>query len=95
MSVACANARDIYVLGIFPMGLGSHETLTQEAVDQAFASVDRVPDGAKGYFDTLHQAAEQAVGKLPQDLEAIMNGPDAWSAGRQLLQYLARSCDGE
>lgn len=95
MSAACANARDIYVLDVVEMSRPPYEAPTQEDVDRAFTFAGAVPDRAKGYFDTLHEAAEQAVGKSPQEVEAIMNGPAAWSANHQLLQYIGRQCDGD
>jgi hypothetical protein len=68
--------------------------ITQDQVDQAFKGLDGAPAEIQPAIATLHNAANQAVGKSGGDALAILGSDDVSKAMDQLSNYTSKQCGG-
>jgi hypothetical protein len=90
-----AVASAVVAIGLLIAGpaLGG-QALTQNQVDQAFKGLESAPAELQPAIKTLHDAANQAVGKSGADALAILGSDDVSKALDQLSNYTSKQCGG-
>jgi hypothetical protein len=71
------------------------QALTESDIDQAFSSLADVPPELQSAVDTLHAAAQSAVGASPADASALLSDPAVNDAMDAISQYVDAHCSGE
>lgn len=71
------------------------EPLTSSDVDSAFKGLKGVPPELSGAIDTLHSAAQAAVGKSSADASKLMSDPAVSDAMDEVSKYLDAHCGGQ
>lgn len=90
-----AVAAAVVAIGLLIAGpaLGG-AAITQDQVNQAFNGLDSAPAEIQPAIKTLHDAANQAVGKSGADALAILGSDDVSKAMDQLSDYTSKQCGG-
>jgi hypothetical protein len=68
------------------------QALTQQQVDQAFQGMNQAPAELQDDIKTLHDAADQAVGKTPAQALAILTADPVTKALNALSDYTDTQC---
>ncbi len=71
------------------------QALSESDVEQAFASLTAVPPELQSAVDTLHTAAQSAIGASPADASALLSDPAVNDAMDAISQYVDAHCSGE